>query len=206
MQENSTPETTPEAPTDPTPVDTTTPTDVPASEPIAPPVAPLSPTEAPTTPPALSAPKKGVPKIAKIIIGIVLGLIVLIGIGVIALFLIVNAATQAPVKVSNQFFDDLQANQPAAAYELTSTEFKASTTEAQVEDLFTQLSPLTTGTEKVTGKKIESANGVTQAAVTYSVENGGTTRYARIVLRETNNKWEVINIKTSSTVLDTTIE
>jgi len=186
MQDNNDPQTAPQ---------TSTPT------PVAP--APVQATP-PTPPPA--APKKGLSKVAKIIIGVVVGFIVLVGIGVAAIFLIVNVATQAPVDVSNKFFDNLQANQPAAAYELTSSSFKEVTTEANLESLFEQVSPFVTGEEKVTGKKIQSANGLNQAAVAYSVENGGETRYARVVLQETDGKWAVINFKTSATALEAIIE
>ena len=187
MQDNNTPQTTPEAPVPVTPLPTET-------------------APSPAAPPPLAAPKKGLPKLAKIIIGIVVGIIALIVIGVVALLLIVNAATKAPLDVSNKFFDDLQANNSSAAYQLTSKEFKQSTTELQLESLFTQLSSYVEGEEKVTAKKIESKNGLNQAAVAYSVDNNGETRYVRVVLRESDSKWEVINFKTSSTKLEAIVE
>jgi hypothetical protein len=186
--------------------DNNDPQNVPPSPTSAPAAAPVEAPQAtpPTPPPA--APKKGLPKFAKIIIGVVLGLIALTVIGVVALVLFVNSATQAPVDVSNKFFDNLQANKSEAAYELTSSSFKEATSEANLESLFDQISPFVTGEEKVTGKKIQASNGTSQAAVTYSVENAGETRYARVVLQKTGDKWEVINFKTSATELEAIVE
>ena len=116
MQDNNNPQPTPEAPA-PAPVAPAAPT--PATEPT------FTPPPVATTP---GAPKKGLPKAAKIIIGVVVGFIVLAIIGIIALVLIVNAATKAPLDVSNKFFDDLQANRSSSAYQLTSPEFKETAT------------------------------------------------------------------------------
>jgi len=153
-----------------------------------------------------AAPKKGLPKVAKIIIGVIAGFIVLAGIGVGALFLVVNSATQAPLNASNKFFDNLQANEPAEAYQLTSEAFKKSVTEDRIKTLFNQVSSLLSGEEVVTAKKIEAKNGVNSAVVTYSVENGGKTRYARIILKETDSKWEVHGFKTSDSPIEAVIE
>ena len=156
--------------------------------------------------PATSAPKKGLPKVAKILIGVFAGLIVLAGIGVGALFLVVNSATQAPLNASNKFFDNLQANEPTAAYQLTSDAFKKSVSEDRLTSLFTQVSALMTGEEKITAKKVQSNNGANTAVVTYSVENGGKTRYARITLKEVDSKWQVYGFKTSESPIEAIIE
>jgi len=154
------------------------------------------------TPPA----KKGLPTWAKVLIGSIVGLIVLIGIGVAAIFFVVNSAAEAPVKVSDQFVNAIQANEPSTAYGLTSSAFKEATPEATLTSIITRVSPLLTGEETIAGKKVQSSNGVNQASIVYTVENDSKTRYIRIVLQETDSKWEVINMKTSDSTLEAIIE
>ena len=158
------------------------------------------------TPQAVPTVKKGIPKVAKIIIGVIAGLLLLGVIGIAALFFLVNAVAQPPLDASNKFFNALQANQPTEAYALTSADFKKSITAERVGTLFNQVSAQMTGEEEVTAKKVESVNGVNQAAFVYTVENNGKTRYARIVLKESDSKWEVNGFKTSASKIEAVIE
>lgn len=169
------------------------------------PVQPLQPT-AESGMPTTASPKKGLPKVAKIIIGVVGGLIVLIAIGIFALFAIVNNGTKPAVEVSDAFVNAVQANDASAAYALTSSAFKASTTEARLTTVINTVSSALTGDEVITGKSLKSTNGVNQAAIAYSVENSGKTRYIRVVSQETDGTWQVINFKSSDTVLEAIVE
>lgn len=170
---------TPETP-QPTPVEP-----VAGSQPVA--------TPAPVTPNG----KKKLPTWAKILL-IAFGSVVgFIGLAVLGFFLYANSLIAAPAKVSDQFINAAQANDPSQAYNLTSPAFKNVTSEERLARVFDQVSPEIQGEEKISDKHYRVNNGVTTATLVYEIPSGDETSYVRVSLRKTDDKWEVLSMFTS---------
>lgn len=151
------------------------------------------------------ASKKGMPKWAKVLIGVVVGLVALIAIGIAAIFFFVNIFTSAPLKVSNNFMNAVQASDAEAAYALTSPGFQETTSRGQLDAMISSINPHFQGEEEVIAEKIETKDGTNHAAVVYKVTNGMGTSYLRIDLSE-GDGWQVTAIKNSDKELSAEIE
>jgi len=158
--------------------------------PSAPEATPVTPAE-PTATPVAPAPKKGLPKWVVILLSVIGGLVVLGAIAIAILFTVLGNALEKPVTVSNQFVDAVQANDPSAAYALTSTAFKDATPESSLKSIINRVSTPLKGDEKMTGKSIKAVNGVNTAEVNYTVENSGKTYYMQVTLKENDGNWQV---------------
>ena len=80
----------------------------------------------------------------KIILIVIAALIALVIVGGLGIFLVVDKSTAEAQKVSDQLITAIQKGDGAAAYALTGPSFRAATTEAQLSELVTNLSPLVT--------------------------------------------------------------
>lgn len=81
------------------------------------------------------------------IIGIVIAAIVVV---VVGLTFFVNSATKAPVAVSNQFLNAVQAGDAATAYSLFSTTAKAAVPSDQFDAVVKQVGPILNASERMT--------------------------------------------------------
>jgi hypothetical protein len=171
------------------------------------PTQPIQPQPTPQPEPAMPAPvKKGTPKVLKIVLIAVGSLMVLGAIGVGILFFVLGQAAAAPLKASNSFIDAVQAGESSKAYGLTTDAFQKATSTERLTTLVDGIKSEVSGDEKVTGRVVKATNGVNYAAVAYSVENDGKTRYMRVVLKQEGNDWKVQNFNAKNTVLEATIE
>ena len=133
------------------------------------------------------------------IILIVIVVLVLFFVGV---FIFTNLATRNAVKVSDQFVADIQANNETAAYSLTNSGFRQSTSEQQLTDILNQASPALQGKATITAKAINKVSGRPNVAViVYSVSTSDGTKYIRVVLQD-DHPWQVYNFRSSNTRLD----
>lgn len=132
----------------------------------------------------------------KIILIVVLGFVAFL----VVITLTVNSATSAPVKVSNQFINDIQAGDSAAAYALFSTGALQVIPVDQFDTLVAQLAPIFNAEEKMTSKSINGETG--QAAtseITYEVDGTDGKTYALIVnLVKENGDWKVLNFESKA--------
>lgn len=141
--------------------------------------------------------KKKFPLWAKIILISFGSVVALIGLAILGFYIYATNLIAAPIKVSDQFVNALQANDTSTAYNLTSAEFKKVTTEDRLKSIFDQVSPELQGEEKVSDKNYRIHNGVTTATLIYSIPSGSETNYVRVVLRKANDTWEVRSMYTS---------
>lgn len=172
-----------------------------AAQPTDNPVGPTGSTE----PAQVPAPprKKRFPVWLKIIVGIVVVFAALM----IALFILAGAVTKAPQKISDQFINDVQSANTAAAYSRTSVSFQKATTQEDLEQVITRISPLLQGEEKISGRALEKNSGSPKTAVfVYDVSTANGTKYIKIVLQEDDSGWKVVNFRSSDSILEAKVE
>ncbi len=147
--------------------------------------------EKPASSPSTSTGTKPKRSIKKILLYVVIGVVALF----LILVLFVNSATKEPVAVSNRFVDSIQASQPAAAYELFSTDAKRTVTAEEFATIVEQVGPILNTTEKITGKEIAGETGQSSIAkVTYEIAGSDNKTYEFIVnLVKENDVWKVLN-------------
>jgi hypothetical protein len=126
--------------------------------------------------------------------------IILIVVAAIAAFIIVitltvNSATKAPVKVSNQFINSIQAGDAATAYALFSTDAKAVVPVDQFDTVVAQISPILSANEKMTSKSINGETGkAATSTVVYEIKGtDGKTYEITVNLIKENGDWKVLN-------------
>lgn len=162
---------------------------------VTPPTSPVEPHPAPKI--VSATPKKKFPLWAKILIFTFGGLVTLAGLIILGFFLYASALIAPPIKVSDEFVNAVQANDTSAAYSLTSSEFKLATKEETLSTLFDRISPQLQGQEKISDKLYNVRNGVSTATIVYSIPSNQGTGYIKIVVRQKNDKWEVLSMLTS---------
>ena len=164
------------------------------------------PAPAPTFSQPPAPPKRRWGRIILIVIAALIALIVLIG-G--AIFLLVNETTEDAQKVSDQLVTAVQTGDGAAAYALTGPSFRAATTEAQLNELVQNLSTLVTKDKSSPKQKAISAsteNG-TIAVFVYTMEGtSGSPVYFKTQIREEDDRWQVMNFRSSESELTTDVE
>jgi hypothetical protein len=127
----------------------------------------------------------------KIALIVVAGLVAFI----VIITLTVNSATKAPVKVSNQFINSIQAGDAATAYALFSTDAVAVVPVDQFDTLVAQIGPILNSNEKMTGKSINGETGkAATSTVTYEIKGSdGKTYVITINLIKQSGDWKVLN-------------
>ncbi len=147
---------------------------------------------------------KKVPIWAKILIGI----ITLIGTVLITVFVSATIATNAPKKISDQFVNNLQDGDISAAYTLTSSKFKESTPESELQNLSSSNRNLISGTEKITKKSIFKRSGSPSYAVVHYSVNGSNEKvgYLKVQLQKEGNDWKVMNLRISPNPIESDVE
>lgn len=148
------------------------------------------------------------PKKRQKLILIILSALAGLGVLLALLYFFVFGATNAAAKVSHQFVGDIQKKDAANAYSLGSDAFRDSITELELESTFISISPALQGSYKDTARKIEKNNDKDFAVIVYTVKTENGDKYVRVVLEKNdkNDKWEVINFRSSSQKLDPVIE
>ena len=117
----------------------------------------------------------------------------------IVLVAVVNFATSAPVKVSNDLVADIQAKDASAAYRLLSGDAQKVVPADQFKEVVDQIGPILSGTPKMISKEISSQTGsAATAKVVYEIKgNDGVTYKITVNLTKENDQWKVLNFDSS---------
>ena len=126
------------------------------------------------------------------ILGIVIAAIVVV---IVGLTFFVNSATKAPVAVSNQFLNAVQAGEATTAYSLFSSTAKAAVPSDQFVAVVAQVGPILNASEKMTSKKVNASTGsVSTSEVVYEIPGtDGKTYSFTVNLTKENDLWKVLN-------------
>lgn len=113
----------------------------------------------------------------------------------LVLLLITNAATSAPVKVSNQLVADIQAVNGASAYTLLSSSAKNVTDPQEFNATVDHIGPILNGTPKMKSKEVKGETGTSATAkVVYSIHGSdGLTYTFTVNLVKEGSDWKVLN-------------
>ena len=144
----------------------------------------------------------------RVIAMVVAGLLALGAIAVAGAVVFVNEATEDARQVADRFVRAVDRGDGAAAYALTDPAFREATTEAQLSGLVDQLAPLADGGGKVTGKSINASTDSGKIAVlvyTLPAAGGGSLSF-KVQLREEDDRWQVMNFRSSRSSLGTDVE
>jgi hypothetical protein len=114
---------------------------------------------------------------------------------IIVLVILVNMATSAPVKVSNDLITDVQTKNSAAAYVLFSSQAKSVVTEAQLTAAINQIGPILSGKPDMKSKEVKGETGsAASAKVIYDIKGSdGITYTITVNLVKDNGSWKVLN-------------
>jgi hypothetical protein len=114
---------------------------------------------------------------------------------IIVLVIIVNAATSAPVKVSNDLVTDIQSKNSAAAYALFSSQAKSVVSQEQLTTAVDQIGPILTGKPDMKSKAIKGETGsAATAKIVYDIKGSDNITYTFTVnLVKENDSWKVLN-------------
>lgn len=131
-------------------------------------------------------------------------IILFVVVGVVAFFVVitltVNSATKAPVAVSNQFLDSIQAGDSAAAYALFSTDAQQVVPADQFDTMVAQVAPILDAKEKMTSKSVSGETGeAASSTVTYEIKGtDGKTYVITVNLTKEDGDWKVLNFESDS--------
>lgn len=135
-------------------------------------------------------PKMSGKKIALIVVGSIIAFIAIV-------VIVANMATNAPIRVSDELIADIQNNRATAAYQLMSSDAKATFTEKQFSDTIGQIGPILNGKPNNISKEINTTtDGASTAKVVYEISGSdGNTYNFTVNLTENNGKWLVQNFE-----------
>jgi hypothetical protein len=122
-----------------------------------------------------------------------------IAVVVVALVLIVNSATAAPVKVSNQLVANIQAKNATLAYNLLSKEAKDATDPQEFLATVNQIGPILTGKPDMQSKEVNAQTGsASTAKVVYDIQgNDGLVYVFTVNLVKEGSDWKVLNFEST---------
>lgn len=153
----------------------------------------------PNTAPNVTEPQVGPPTnkhhVKRIFVGVVVALIVF------ALLIVIPPLTgsrqiKAAKKVSDEFVQDMDTNNPSAAYALTAAAFQQTTTEANLANIAQQVQQHVTGRPVENGWNITNQTGQPQSAlITYTASGVSSIS---VTLQKINDNWVVLNFKYSN--------
>lgn len=134
--------------------------------------------------------------VKKIILWVVVGIVAF----VVVITFTVNSATKAPVKVSNQFLDYIQAGDAAGAYALFSSEAQQVVPTDQFDTLVAQVAPILNTKESMNSKSINGETGqAATSTVTYEIDGtDGKTYLITVNLIKEDGDWKVLNFESDS--------
>ena len=138
------------------------------------------------TPIGVKKPKKmSAKKVAAIALG---GVVIFIAI----ILIIANIATNAPLKISDEFISDIQNDKATAAYDLMSTDAKTTITASEFTKTVDKISPYLTGEPNLQSKEANtSTESGTTAKIVYEIKGSDATYTITVSLVENNGKWQV---------------
>lgn len=115
------------------------------------------------------------------------------------LLIIINAATAAPVKVSNQLVADIQAKNATSAYSLLSKEAKNATDPQAFQATVDQIGPILTGKPNMKSKEVNAQTGnASTAKVVYEIQgNDGLVYVFTVNLVKEDDSWKVMNFEST---------
>jgi outer membrane lipoprotein-sorting protein len=118
---------------------------------------------------------------------------------IIGLILIANAATAAPVKVSNQLVASIQAKNATQAYDLLSQEAKNATDPQTFLATVNQIGPILTGKPDMKSKEVNAQTGsASTAKVIYEIKGTDSQTYVFTVnLVKEGDNWKVLNFEST---------
>ena len=125
-----------------------------------------------------------------VIAGIVLAFIATI-------LVVALVATNAPLKLGDQFISDIKDNNASAAYDLMSSEAKTATSSQEFATIVDQLGPILTGSPKNISRDVSAETGSNPSAkLTYEVEGSDSyTHILTINLVQVNGNWKILNFQ-----------
>lgn len=106
-------------------------------------------------------------------------------------------ATDAPLKISDQFISDIKDNNPSAAYDLMSSEAQSATNSQEFATIVDQLGPILTGSPKNISRDASTETGSNPSAkLTYEIEGSDSyTHILTINLVQVNGNWKILNFQ-----------
>ena len=128
---------------------------------------------------------------------------------VVALVLLVNAATEDAEKVSAELVTAIQSNDGAKAYALGGADFRAIAPEAEVKEVVGFIAPLVErGEVSPDGKAIHASTDRGKVAVfTYTLKGtSGKPVYLKTQIQEKDGRWQVLSFKTADDAFSTDVE
>lgn len=113
----------------------------------------------------------------------------------IVLVILVNAATSAPVKISNDLVSDVQSKNSTAAYSLFSSAAKQAVTQEQLTAAVDQIGPILSGKPDMQSKEVNGQTGsAASAKVIYNIKGtDGITYVFTVNLVKDSGNWKVLN-------------
>lgn len=137
-----------------------------------------------------------------IIIGVLVALFLIIG--AIGVFMLSMA--RGNVGVSDKFIADLQKNDAAAGYALTSDDFRSATSQAQLQSIFGSVSSPLQGSTSIRAQKSEKKDNKEYSAVVYTVKTKNGDKYIRVITQKVGSDWKVVNFRSSNKPLEAVLE
>jgi hypothetical protein len=175
----------------------------PAVSPVPQPPQPLA---SPPLNPVQPQPKKNHHKLIIILVSCFGGFIVLIVLGVIALFAVVSNATKAPLNVANDYISALRNGNYSAATDLESAAFKQAASQSLLTTTWQGFN-IDSSSDKVIYKSTQSSNGQGETAIIMYKFSSDPSFYVKIeLLKDSSNTWQVQNILGSPTEPSTSLQ
>jgi len=125
-------------------------------------------------------------------LGVIFGSIALV---ILALVVIANMATSAPLSASDRFVYSIRNVNAATAYSMFSRDAKAVVNESQFEQIVDQIGPILSGAMEVQSKEVSAETGSNATAkIVYKIKGNDSRTYIFTVnLVNENNEWKVLN-------------
>ena len=113
----------------------------------------------------------------------------------VLLFTIANVATDAPLKVSNEFVANIQSGDAEDAYELMSAEAQAIVDPETFEMVVDQIGPILNGEPNNTSKQVSAETGSDPVAtIIYEIKGRDSFTYTfTVTLDQVDGNWQVRN-------------
>jgi hypothetical protein len=107
--------------------------------------------------------------------------------------------TSGVVKVSNEFVNDMQAQNADGAYALMTKDAQAATDKSQFKDVVDRAGPILNTKEKMTGKEVKGETGnAASGKVTYEIKGtDGVTYKITVNLQKEDGQWRVLNFEST---------
>lgn len=114
---------------------------------------------------------------------------------IVVLILVINTATSAPVKVSNDFLNNIQAARADAAYSMMTPAAQATISRSDFKSVIEKIAPILNTNESMKSKEVNGETGnAAKAKVVYEIKGtDGITYTFTTNLTKDNGQWKVLN-------------